>query len=72
VSQFGAPGRIQMWKACQSPCARIAKKRDSRYAREQFELAATHDDLWNAAQKELLLCGKIHGYYRMYWGKKIG
>jgi deoxyribodipyrimidine photo-lyase len=47
-------------------------KRDSRYAREQFELAATHDDLWNAAQKELLLCGKIHGYYRMYWGKKIG
>ncbi len=31
----------------------------------------THDALWNAAQKELLLRGKIHGYYRMYWGKKI-
>jgi deoxyribodipyrimidine photo-lyase len=46
-------------------------KRDPRYARAQFEQAATHDDLWNAAQKELLLRGKIHGYYRMYWGKKI-
>jgi deoxyribodipyrimidine photo-lyase len=46
-------------------------KRDPQYAREQFEQSATHDALWNAAQKELLLRGKIHGYYRMYWGKKI-
>lgn len=45
--------------------------RDPVYAREQFESAATCDDLWNATQKELLLRGKIHGYYRMYWGKKI-
>jgi deoxyribodipyrimidine photo-lyase len=41
------------------------------YTRDQFEAAATHDDLWNATQKELRLRGKIHGYYRMYWGKKI-
>ena len=46
-------------------------KRDPQYARERFEQGDTHDDLWNAAQKELLLRGKIHGYYRMYWGKKI-
>jgi deoxyribodipyrimidine photo-lyase len=46
-------------------------RRAPSYTREQFENAATHDDLWNAAQKELLLRGKIHGYYRMYWGKKI-
>jgi deoxyribodipyrimidine photo-lyase len=46
-------------------------KRDSVYSRDQFEGAETHDPLWNAAQKELLLTGKIHGYYRMYWGKKI-
>jgi deoxyribodipyrimidine photo-lyase len=45
--------------------------RDPVYRREQFESAATCDDLWNATQKELLLRGKIHGYYRMYWGKKI-
>jgi len=41
------------------------------YAPEQFERAETHDNLWNAAQKELLLRGVIHGYYRMYWAKKI-
>ena len=46
-------------------------KRDPLYTREQFEQAATHDPLWNAAQKELLYSGCIHGYYRMYWGKKI-
>jgi hypothetical protein len=38
---------------------------------EQFEFARTHDPLWNACQKEMLPRGKIHGYYRMYWGKKI-
>jgi deoxyribodipyrimidine photo-lyase len=51
-----------------------AHRNDTRnpiYTREQFERAATHDDLWNATQKELLLRGKIHGYYRMFWGKKI-
>jgi len=46
-------------------------KRDPTYSGDQFERAQTHDPLWNAAQKELLLTGKIHGYYRMYWGKKI-
>jgi deoxyribodipyrimidine photo-lyase len=46
-------------------------KRDPIYSRDRFECAQTDDPLWNAAQKELLLTGKIHGYYRMYWGKKI-
>lgn len=41
------------------------------YTRNQLELAETYDELWNATQKEMLLRGKIHGYYRMYWGKKI-
>ncbi|HEY3742540.1 MAG TPA: deoxyribodipyrimidine photo-lyase [Bryobacteraceae bacterium] len=45
--------------------------RDYTYSREEWERANTHDALWNATQKELLLRGKIHGYYRMYWGKKI-
>ena len=45
--------------------------RDPVYTCEQFERAATHDALWNATQTELLTRGVIHGYYRMYWGKKI-
>ena len=31
----------------------------------------THDDLWNAAQMEMVRTGKMHGYLRMYWAKKI-
>lgn len=46
-------------------------RRDPMYTRDEFERARTHDSLWNAAQTELLQFGMIHGYYRMYWGKKI-
>jgi deoxyribodipyrimidine photo-lyase len=46
-------------------------KRDPIYTRDQFERAESYDALWNATQRELLRDGKIHGYYRMYWGKKI-
>jgi deoxyribodipyrimidine photo-lyase len=46
-------------------------RRDPVFSREQLERAETYDPLWNATQRELLLRGKIHGYYRMYWGKKI-
>jgi deoxyribodipyrimidine photo-lyase len=45
--------------------------RSPAFTREQMEKAETYDQLWNATQVELLLRGKIHGYYRMYWGKKI-
>ena len=45
--------------------------RQPSYSHNQFERAETHDALWNACQQEMLLRGKIHGYYRMYWGKKI-
>ncbi len=41
------------------------------YSLEQFECAETHDDLWNAAQNQLRIEGRIHNYLRMLWGKKI-
>lgn len=41
------------------------------YSPKQFERAATHDDLWNAAQREMRRRGKMHGFMRMYWAKKI-
>ena len=47
------------------------KPREYVYSREQFEHAATHDELWNAAQREMVSRGKMHGYIRMYWAKKI-
>ena len=51
--------------------AHAADARPHTYTSAEFEQARTHDALWNAAQKDLLLTGKIPGYYRMYWGKKI-
>jgi deoxyribodipyrimidine photo-lyase len=49
-------------------------RRDSRehqYSLEQFEQAKTHEPLWNACQQDLVNRGKLHGYLRMYWAKKI-
>ncbi len=46
-------------------------KREYAYSLADFENARTHDPYWNAAQKEMVLTGKMHGYMRMYWGKKI-
>lgn len=45
--------------------------RERIYTLEQFERCATHDELWNAAQRQMVLTGKMHGYMRMYWAKKI-
>ncbi len=46
-------------------------KRDYVYSLDQFEAAETHDELWNAAQRQLVREGTIHNYLRMLWGKKI-
>jgi deoxyribodipyrimidine photo-lyase len=46
-------------------------KREFIYSLKQFENAETHEDLWNASQRQLLRTGKLHGYMRMYWAKKI-
>ncbi len=46
-------------------------KREFTYTLSQLERANTHDPLWNAAQKEMVMEGKMHGYMRMYWAKKI-
>jgi deoxyribodipyrimidine photo-lyase len=46
-------------------------KRDYIYNLEEFENGLTHDKYWNAAQSEMIKTGKMHGYMRMYWAKKI-
>jgi deoxyribodipyrimidine photo-lyase len=46
-------------------------ERPFRYESEEFEAAATHDPLWNAAQRQLVREGRMHNYMRMLWGKKI-
>lgn len=46
-------------------------KREYLYTLDQLENADTHDIYWNASQIEMLSTGKMHGYMRMYWCKKI-
>lgn len=41
------------------------------YHLEQLTAAETEDPLWNAAQTDLRVNGRMHGYLRMYWAKKI-
>ena len=51
--------------------AHAGDRRPWSYTAEELEAAATHDPLWNAAQRELVLTGTIHNYLRMLWGKKV-
>ncbi len=41
------------------------------YTRQEFEEGKTHDELWNACQLQMVKTGRMHGYMRMYWAKKI-
>lgn len=64
VSGFPAWGREALERHRRDP-------RQPCYSVERFEAAETHDALWNAAQREMVRTGKMHGYLRMYWAKKI-
>ena len=46
-------------------------QREILYKLPQLAKAQTHDDLWNAAQFQMLHHGWMHNYLRMYWAKKI-
>ncbi|MHC4260928.1 MAG: cryptochrome/DNA photolyase family protein [Planctomycetota bacterium] len=48
-----------------------ADERPHLYALDELERAATHDEIWNAAQNELVQTGRMHNYLRMLWGKKV-
>lgn len=67
---YDSPNGFPEWvkKDMEQHCS---DERDYSYTIDQLENAGTHDPLWNAAQKELTSGGKMHGYMRMYWAKKI-
>jgi deoxyribodipyrimidine photo-lyase len=62
---------------CAAPWARqtltehTADPRPHRYNLAQLTSAETHDELWNAAQRQMVHTGWMHNYMRMYWAKKI-
>lgn len=68
--QYDSFDGIPAW-AKETLACHTSDHREYQYSYEKFAKAETHDQLWNAAQLELLTTGKIHGYMRMYWAKKI-
>ena len=51
--------------------AHAKDKRQYLYSLKQLDNFETHDKLWNAAQIQMRVEGKMHGFLRMYWAKKI-
>ena len=49
----------------------IDNEREVVYTLEELEQARTHDELWNAAQREMVATGEMHNYVRMLWGKNV-
>jgi deoxyribodipyrimidine photo-lyase len=45
--------------------------REHCYSLAELEESRTHESLWNSCQRDLVRTGKLHGYLRMYWAKKI-
>jgi deoxyribodipyrimidine photo-lyase len=62
---------------CAAPWARktllehAGDPRPHRYSLRQLEHAETADELWNAAQREMVQTGWMHNSMRMYWAKMI-
>jgi len=46
-------------------------KKDYTYKLEEIENYKTNDVYFNKCQEEMVITGKMHGYMRMYWAKKI-
>ncbi|MGH9501742.1 MAG: deoxyribodipyrimidine photo-lyase [Terriglobales bacterium] len=61
---------LEPW-ASRSLSEHARDRRSEVYSAEQLEQGLSHDPLWNAAQKQMVLTGWMHNYLRMYWAKKI-
>ena len=57
--------------AKKSLTAHAGDKRPWSYTLRQLERGETHDELWNASQRQMVRDGWMHNYMRMYWAKKI-
>lgn len=67
---FESYASLPVW-ARQTLEAHLSDPRPHLYDLATLEAAATDDEVWNAAQRQLTSDGWFHGYMRMLWGKKI-
>lgn len=69
-SSYDSMECVEPW-ADRSFAEHAGDRRTVLYSEEQLQNAETHDPLWNAAQKQMVVTGWMHNYLRMYWAKKI-
>ncbi len=69
-SSYDSMECLDRW-ADRSLARHASDRRPVTYRVEQLDAAETHDPLWNAAHKQMVLTGWMHNYLRMYWAKKI-
>jgi len=67
---YDSPGCAEPW-AKQTLAQHARDEREYLYSLAELEGAKTHDDLWNAAQLQMVRQGWMHNLMRMYWAKKI-
>jgi deoxyribodipyrimidine photo-lyase len=68
--RFKSIASAEPW-ARRTLAAHAGDQRAFLYSEHQLDRAETHDPLWNAAQRQMVTSGWMHGYLRMYWAKKI-
>lgn len=69
-ADYATPACLPDW-AKKTLAEHTRDPREYEYTFTELEEALTHDPYWNAAQNEMRLTGKMYGYMRMYWGKKV-
>jgi deoxyribodipyrimidine photo-lyase len=69
-SNYDSPDCAEPW-AKQTLAEHARDEREYLYSLAELEAAKTHDDLWNAAQLQMVRHGWMHNVMRMYWAKKI-
>ena len=68
--EYDSPGCADNW-ARQTIDEHAKDEREVLYKLPQLERGETYDELWNAAQLQMVRYGWMHNYLRMYWAKKI-
>jgi deoxyribodipyrimidine photo-lyase len=68
--KYDSAGVAENW-AKQTIAEHARDEREYLYTLAQLENAKTHDELWNAAQLQMVHYGWMHNYMRMYWAKKM-
>ena len=68
--EYGTYATLPAW-ARRTLDTHQSDKRPHVYELHTLDAAATHDEVWNAAMRQLKRDGWFHGYMRMLWGKKI-